>query len=95
MDYTGTIAYNVSRSLADVLAPLEGKTIHNTKNSKELVDEFKNFKLEDDETLVSFDVVSLFTNTPVDKTLEVVQRRLQEDTTLKKRTNLDVPDIME
>ena len=36
VDYTGSIRYNVSRSLADLLAPIAGKTSHNFTNSKNL-----------------------------------------------------------
>ena len=35
-----------------------------------------------------------FINTPIEQGLEVTARRLEKDSTLKKRTNLRVPDIM-
>jgi hypothetical protein len=55
----------------------------------------KNFRLccegqNDDKIMGSFDVVSLFTTTPVDKSLAIVKVKLQEDITLKDRTNLSV-----
>ena len=95
MDYTGTIAYNVSRPLADILAPLVGKTVHHAKNSKDLVEKMKSVKLSTNQCLVSFDVVSLFTNTPVDKALEITRGYLSQDKKLKQRTLLTVEDIME
>ena len=39
VDYTGSIVYNVSRLLADLLAPIVGKTTHNIANSKHLASE--------------------------------------------------------
>ena len=57
VDYTGTIYYKISRKLADILQPLVGLTIHHCKNSKEFVDGMEQVHLEDDEVLVSFDVV--------------------------------------
>jgi hypothetical protein len=36
----------------------------------------------------SFDVVNLFTTTPVDKSLSIVKANLQEDVTLPDRTNI-------
>ena len=39
VDYTVSIGYNVSRSLADLLAPIVGKTTHNIRNSKHLANE--------------------------------------------------------
>ncbi|KAJ8909524.1 hypothetical protein NQ315_011202, partial [Exocentrus adspersus] len=41
--------------------------------------------------LVSFDVVSLFTNIPVDKTLSIVKNKLENDN----RTKLNVTAFME
>ena len=45
--------------------------------------------------LVSHDVVSLFTNTPIQSTLEIVKRRLEEHEEISDRTNLEVSDILE
>ncbi len=43
---------------------------------------------------MSFDVVSLFTNTPIPETMAIVKSRLENDPTLKDRTNLTVDDII-
>jgi hypothetical protein len=43
----------------------------------------------------SFDVVSLFTTTPVDKSLLIVKSKLQEDVKLNERTILPIDTIME
>ena len=84
----------IIKKFADILSPLVGKTKHHVKNSKELVKEFKEMRIEDEE-LCSHDVVSLFTNTPIPQALEVIRGRLVADRTLRKRTLLKVEDIME
>jgi len=94
VDYTGSIGYNVSRSLADLLAPIVGRTTHHTKNSKQLADELTTIMIEDDEIFSSHDVVSLFTNTPIPETLNIIRDQLASDSTLKDRTLLGVDDIM-
>jgi hypothetical protein len=43
----------------------------------------------------SFDVINLFTTTPVDKSLSIVEAKLQEDVTIPNRTNLPTETIME
>jgi hypothetical protein len=62
---TQTIAYKLSIDLADILQPLVGKMKYHVENSKDLVNEFKSVKLEKDEIMISYDVVSLFTKTPI------------------------------
>ena len=59
------------------------------KFSKEL----SAIEIDDNEGLVSFDVVSLFTAIPVDKASEYIKKELEQDATLSSRTNLDIDDI--
>ncbi|XP_071959853.1 uncharacterized protein [Antedon mediterranea] len=95
VDYTGSIMYNLSRSLADILVPLVGNSIHHVTNSLEFVNDIKDIKLQPNETLVSYDVVSLFTKTPVNKSLKIIEERLHCDKQLSERTWLHINDIME
>ena len=95
MDYTGSIGYNTSRALADLLGPLVGTTEHHVKNSKELAEELSSVTLEQGDMFNSHDVVSLFTETPVQETITIIRERLDQDQDLKKRTNLEVDDIMD
>ena len=95
VDYTGSVTYNVARALADLLNPLMGNTEHHLKNSKDLKDKLKNKVITSDRILISHDIVSLFTNVPIQEALNVIKTRLENDTTLKDRTNLDVHDIMD
>ena len=50
-------------------------------------------KLSEDESMVNFDVKSLFTNVPVDEALEVVHKGLMEDDTLMDRTVLPPQNV--
>ena len=50
--------------------------------------------INDDEVLVSFDVVSLFTAIPVDKACGYIKKTLEDDTSLPSRTNLNINDIV-
>ena len=66
---------------------------YSVRNSKEFVDYVKNFTISENEILVSFDVVSLFTSVPVDKALGLVLDLLSSDESLASRTSLDISDI--
>jgi len=86
VDYTGSIGYMTSRALADILAPLVGKSEHHLNNSKHLAKEMISVMVEEDEMFISHDVVSLFTNTPIDLALQVIREWLEGDTELHTRT---------
>ena len=48
-----------------------------------------------DDMFVSHDAVSLFTNTPIPQSIEIISNKLKKDQTLKKRTLLAPEDIVE
>ncbi|XP_072020422.1 uncharacterized protein [Amphiura filiformis] len=95
VDYIGSIGYQTSKALAEILSPLVGTTEHHVTNSKQLAEELTGVLIDDGDIFNSHDVVSLFTNTPIDKTLEIDRDRLIKDTTLPERTRLNATDIME
>ena len=53
-----------------------------------------NQEIAEDEVMVSFDVVSLFTAHSVNKSRVYIRKKLDEDTTLHSRTNLNTDEII-
>ena len=79
MDYTCTIGYNTSRWLANILGALVGKTVHHIQKSKSSAEELESVVMDEEDILNSHDVVSLFTNTPIDQVLDIVKDRLEKE----------------
>ena len=86
--------YQLSRHLSDPLSPLVGQSPSAIRNSKEFADFITTQILTDDELLVSFDVVSLFTNVPTDLAIKIAWKRLKDDEALDERTCLSVEEII-
>jgi hypothetical protein len=51
--------------------------------------------LQNEDYLVSFDVVSLFTNVPVKEVLKVIRNKLNTDSSFPECSPLQVEDVME
>ncbi len=81
----------MSKYLAFLLSPLAGKSPYSIRNTAEWVERASSFTLEQDEELVSFDVVSLFTSIPTDVAVRVAYDRLCKDDELENWTAL-TPD---
>ncbi len=90
----GSALYNTSRFLTDILAPLQNSNGYSVSNSSQFINKITNTTIADDELLVSFDVVSLFTAIPVEKACELIRTKLETDITLPSRTNLTIDDII-
>ena len=95
----GSVTYDVAKHLASILAPLVGNSEFHVKDSHDFVRFVRTLCLTEDETMVSFDVKSLFTSVPTDIACDVAKRRLEaemekEDSSIRARTGMDVDDIL-
>ena len=63
------------------------------KNSLDFRNMILKERIDESEIMVSFDVKSLFTNVPIDKTLEVIGNKLINDQSLEERSILSPEQI--
>ena len=91
----GSTLYNTSSFLFDILSPIQNSNGHSVINSTDFKNNITDITIDDDETMLSFDVVSLFTSIPVDKACERIRTKLESDKNLKHRTKLTIDDIIQ
>ena len=91
----GSVSYGVAKNLARILKPLSGNTIHQVNNSKEFAEDIKKIKLEEGECIMSYDVAALFTSILVKPAIEVIKKKLEQDTELHQRTTMSIQNILD
>ena len=82
----GTASYQLAKYLAQLLRPLSISS-YTVSNSKEFISCFKNEIQPINYKLISFDVVSLFTNVPLDFTIDLILKRVYRN----KEISTDIP----
>ena len=78
----GTSTYELANYLASLLKPV-GKSQYTISNTSEFIEKIKHKVIPPGYSLVSFDVISLFTNVPLDKTIEIILRRIYTNKEIK------------
>ncbi len=78
----GTATYKLSKYLAELLAPL-GKSRYTVSSTEEFVNKVKEMRPRSNQTMISFDVVSLFTNVPLEKTIDIILRKVYQEKLVK------------
>ena len=85
---TGTASYHLVKYLAKTLSPLS-KSEYTVNNNLEFINYMELISIPSDHKLASFDVKALFTNVPLDFTIDLILKRIYEDneiqTNIKKK----------
>ena len=71
----GTASYKLVKYLAKLLSPLS-KSQYTVQSTKEFINHIKKQKVPSNYKMISFDVISLFTNFPIDVTIEIILKRI-------------------
>ena len=95
VDQIGDPTYNMCKVLTDILNPLDEAGESFVSNSFELKHFLKQIRINRGSRMKSLDVKALYPSVPVEKALEVTKVRLEEDETLKERTDWSPKEIID
>jgi predicted GIY-YIG superfamily endonuclease len=87
--------YELSRFLLPIITPYSENSKYTVKDSKDFVRILKHNGMDNNDIMVSFDIVNLFPSVPTKLTLEIVKEKLEGDPSLSSRTYLTVEGILE
>ena len=74
----GTATYRLAKHLAKLLLPLSTSE-YTVKSAKDFIDKIRTIKVPKEYHMVSFEVKSLFTNVPLEYTIDLMLKRIYDD----------------
>ena len=89
----GSVTHSTAKELTRIIKPLVGGSQHHVRNNKDFIHGIEGIQLTVDECMMSFDVESLFTSVPVDPSIQIIKKLLEEDRSLHLRTKMTVNQI--
>ena len=84
----GTATYEISKYLANLLSPLT-KSEYTISSTKEFIQRLKSKSIDPNYDMVSFDVTSLFTNVPLNYTIEVILDKIFKEKLITTKLSRD------
>ena len=79
VDGRDSVAKPVDKHISQIIKPYDEENEYRIRNSEELVERLGELKVEEDEVLVSYDVVALYPSIPQQEAIEVVYDKLKND----------------
>ena len=83
----GTATYETAKFLTSLLAPL-GKSDRSILNTETFVNQVKGQRIPEGYKIVSFDVKSLFTNVPLNETIDIILTKVYDEN----KTDTKIPN---
>jgi len=93
VDGTGSVTHNIDKFIGSIIKHYTTEYEFTLKNSAD--EKWKDIHLGEDETLVSYDFVSLYTSVPQDQAMNLVKDKLFRDPELSECTKIPAKSIMQ
>ena len=94
VDSTSSVAKECDKYIAQILQKYTGKTPYYVKNSAHFAQKIKDLTVEDDETLVSYDVEALYPSVPQSESIDIIHQLMTADTELDKKTTMSAENVI-
>ena len=85
---------NIDKKTSTIIKKYIGNGPHYAKNSTQFAGDIKDLVVEEDEMLVSLDVVSLYTRVPKEEAITLTYNKLKNDPNLKDTTKMSPESII-
>ena len=93
-DYNSA-TYNISKSLVSIIEPLTGRSKAHVKNSFDVFNKLHNVSIQNNESMFSFDAISLFTMMPTNFIIDIIiKNKLKQTKTWKRFTSMSITTII-
>ena len=89
----GAVTYETSKELSKILKPLVGQSPYQVHNNKEFLHQLQEQKLGPEYIIMSYDVKALFTSVPIQPSIDIITRLLENDPSLNNRTRMNIRQI--
>ena len=95
VDSEGSVYKDTDKHISRIIKPYAEKNKYCIKNSEDFVQRVKDLHVEEDEIMVSFDVVALYPSIPQNEATAIIKQHLEEDNNLHERTKMTPTEIIE
>ena len=93
VDSTGGVTKDIDKYIGSIIKTYTGKSEHYVKNSAHFASMIKDLRVEEDEILVSYDVVALYPSVPQEEAIDLVHEKMVNDPDLHKKTTMSAESI--
>ena len=96
VDSRESVTKNTDKHISKIIKPYAEDNKYRIKNSEEFVERIKNMPpLEEDDQIVSYDVVALYPSIPQEEALDLVHMKLSTDQSLGDKTEMTAKEVIE
>lgn len=93
VDSCGSITKTIDKHISQIIKKYVGSNQYHVKNSTHFVESIAHLKIQEDETLVSYDVAALYPSIPQTEAINLVHQKLCTDDDLSQTTTLSAENI--